>query len=102
MKRDQYKNKSKSQGKEYVENPLDLSEKEVSDLLSKLCVDLGFCLAPAAQKRIMHSPPRNPHSFSEVVMTNEGLEPITNRALYEQVFACVLEAFDRAKINRSA
>jgi len=71
-----------------------LSPQEVYALLSKLCVDLGFCLDGEAQTALTTCPPADVQSFTDAVFAAEGLEPTkADRHLYRQVKAVVAEAF---------
>lgn len=73
-----------------------LSEKEVRDLLSVLCIRLGFCLSPSEQSRLATTPPSDIDRFSEAVFLAEGLDPLTSRSeLYHQVRDLVADAFVR-------
>jgi hypothetical protein len=78
-----------------------LSRREVEVLLSKLCIDLGFCLPPDDQKRLAEQPPVDAHAFTDAVFSAEGLDPTTaDRHLYRQVRDMVLEAFRDSVIAR--
>jgi hypothetical protein len=77
-----------------------LSPHEVHALLSKLCVNLGFCLDGEAQTALTTCPPADVKSFTDAVFVAEGLEPTqADRHLYRQVKAVVAEAF-RTRSNR--
>ena len=78
-----------------------LSAREVQSLLSKLCIDLGFCLPPDAQAHLEQSPPSNVAGFTDEVFTAEGLDPSTaDRHLYRQVKALIADAFRRSEEQR--
>jgi hypothetical protein len=71
-----------------------LSASEVESLLSKLCVDLGFCLPPSAQEQLKENPPTDAKGFTDAVFIAEGLDPFAaNRHLYRQVKSMVADAF---------
>jgi hypothetical protein len=73
-----------------------LSAAEVDHLLSKLCVDLGFCLPPDAVARLQRAPPPDADSFTDAVFFAEGLRPeMTDKGLRKQVRTIVADAFDR-------
>lgn len=99
MLRDTNRKTSKNSGLQFHEHLIILTKQEVESLLSKLCSDLGFCLSPKVQARLINSPPRNPHRFSEVVMLAEGFELGSESGLYEQVFQYVLRAFETSSRN---
>lgn len=69
-----------------------LPPKKVRSILSKLCVELGFCLDPKLNARLIHSPPKSPRRFAEVVMKADGVSPL-NTELYKKVFLRVCEVF---------
>ena len=71
-----------------------LSSTEVTSLLSRLCVDLGFCLPPADCERLRADCPPDVASFTDAVFAAEGLPPETaDRHLYRRVRAEVAAAF---------
>ncbi len=74
-----------------------LSPPQVTALLDKLCVELGFCLPREDYERLEQSPPADIDSFTKAVFLAEGLDPETERLnLYRQVRATVAEAFKKA------
>jgi hypothetical protein len=44
-----------------------LDESEVKSLLSKLCIDLGFCLLPEDENRLIKNPPTSVREFTDQV-----------------------------------
>ena len=75
-----------------------LSPEDVYSLLSKLCIDLGFCLAPDQIARLQHAPPEDPDRFADAVFLAEGLDPSTlDRRLRRQVKSLVAKAYEQAK-----
>jgi hypothetical protein len=71
-----------------------LSEREVQALLSKLCIDLGFCLVPTEQARLASAPPSDIDEFTRAVFIAEDLDPLTAESnLYHQVRELVARAF---------
>ena len=67
----------------------------VKELLGELCVELGFCLHPVAQARIRNSPPRTIDRFTDVVFSEEGMDPsYCPRELRKQVRAIVERYFE--------
>ena len=73
-----------------------LSSHEVDSLLSKLCIDLGFCLPPTSQRDLAHSPPTSVLEFVDAVFRAEELDPDTaDRRLFRQVRDLLQDAFDR-------
>jgi len=84
--------------REYSANQHMLSTQEASALLALLCARLGFCLPPAAEKRLAEHPPADVLEFTAAVFIAEGLEPSTaDRRIYRQVKAAVAEAFRRSE-----
>lgn len=74
-----------------------LSELESRRLLDELCVELGFCLPPESQQRVVESPPADVVSFTDAIFSEEGLDPSTvERRLYRCVREMVAGAFRRA------
>ena len=77
-----------------------LSRAEAERVLSKLCVDLGFCLPPLAQERLARDPPTDVRAFTDAVFSAEGLDPDTaDRHLYRQVRDVVALAFQKNLIG---
>jgi len=55
-------------------------------LLDKLCVDLGFCLAPHEQERLLTLAFDDADALTRAVLTAEGLDPdYCDRRLYTMV-----------------
>jgi hypothetical protein len=80
--------------------PTALDPNEVETLLGKLCVDLGFCLPPDAQDRLIENPPGDTQAFTDAVFVAEGMNPQTaRRELYRQVRDCVAAAFAQAAMR---
>ena len=52
-----------------------MSSQQFEQLLSELCVDLGFCLPPDVQARLMADAPSDPDEFTDAVVRAEGLDP---------------------------
>ena len=74
-----------------------LTPEEVYSLLSKLCIDLGFCLPPDQIARLQNAPPKDPDRFADAVFLAEGLDPNTSdSALRRQVRSLVTGAFKQA------
>lgn len=74
-----------------------LTASEIDNLLTKLCVDLGFCLPPRAISKLKETPPADIDSFTDAVFIAEGFDlRFANRRLYAQVRAIVRDAFARA------
>jgi len=72
-----------------------LAPAEVDALLSKLCVELGFCLPPKECERFRTSPPTDVREFANQVFRAEGLEPErADTQLWRQVRDLVAEAFE--------
>lgn len=79
-----------------------LNEKEVEDLLSRLCVRLGFCLPLDDIVRLRDDPPEEVLAFTNAVFAAEGLDPATaDRHLYRQVRDMIADAFQQAEYDRA-
>ena len=75
-----------------------LNTTEAESLLSKLCVELGFCLPPENENRLIENPPKTIDDFTDAVFRAEGLNPqYAERHLYRQVRDKVAEAFEKQK-----
>jgi hypothetical protein len=71
-----------------------LSELEVQRLLDKLCIDLGFCLPPQEQARLIANPPDDARAFTDAAFSAEGLNPqYADRHTYRAVRDYVADAF---------
>jgi hypothetical protein len=51
----------------------------VATLLYELCVELGFCLPAAAERRLKENPPTDVEEFADVIFLEEGVDPIALR-----------------------
>jgi hypothetical protein len=72
--------------------------REVRRLLSRLCIELGFCLPPGDQARLEGTPPETVEAFASAVVLAEGLDPVTmDSTVYRQVKDMVAEEFRRAE-----
>ncbi len=78
-----------------------LTSSEVDNLLTKLCIDLGFCLPPLAISELQNSPPEDIDSFTDAVFRAEDLDPLAEPRLRAQVRAMVSDAFVRAARTRT-
>jgi hypothetical protein len=61
----------------------------VQRLLDELCAELGFCLSPRAQTRLLRSAPTDPDEFTEAVFAAEGLDSHLFPHLRHQVISLV-------------
>lgn len=52
-----------------------MERRRTAFLLEELCVDLGFCLPPDAQARLIDEPPDGIDEFTDAVIQAEGLDP---------------------------
>jgi len=69
-------------------------ERDVRFLLQRLCVELGFCLPPDTNDRLVANVPTTIDEFTKVVFTEEGLDPMAaDKHLYRQVKEVVAQAF---------
>ena len=77
-----------------------LTASEIDNLLTKLCVELGFCLPPSALLRLQNSPPADIDSFTDALFTAEGLDPqFVSRRLRAEVREMVRAEFARASVQ---
>ena len=77
-----------------------MTASEIDNLLTKLCVELGFCLPPSAVLRLQNSPPADIDSFTDDVFAAEGLDPqFVNRRLRAEVREMIRAEFARASIQ---
>ena len=73
-----------------------LDATEVESLLSKLCVDLGFCLSPEEENQLLKAPPIDVDTFTDTVFLAEGIDPeYADRQLYRRVRAIISQAFQK-------
>ena len=73
-----------------------LDAAEVESLLSKLCIDLGFCLPPEDENRLCAEPPGDVDAFTDAVFLAEGLNPqYADRHLYRRVREVVSGAYEK-------
>ncbi len=72
-------------------------------LLDHLCTELGLCLAPAEQVRLLASPPATVQAFAKAVLVAEGLDPeLADKRLLRRVEELASEHFGRRESARSA
>ena len=73
-----------------------LNAVEVTTLLSKLCIRLGFCLPPDECARLKNAPPDSIDAFTNAVIVAEGLDPENmDLHLHRPVRAEVSEVFHK-------
>jgi hypothetical protein len=73
---------------------LSTSENWLEKLLDEVCVDLGFCLPPWEQTRLLHSPPRSIDAFADAIFVAEGLSPrLADEKLWKKVRDVVSKHF---------
>lgn len=73
-----------------------LTRKETEVVLSRLCIDLGFCLPFDRENEILNNPPDSVDKFAEAVIRAEGLNhEHIERGLYREVRDVIAEAFDK-------
>jgi hypothetical protein len=68
---------------------------EVRNLLSELCVQLGFCLPPLEIERFASAPPEDSDEFTEAVLVAEGYGVAKSDPLFHQARELVAKAFLR-------
>lgn len=75
-----------------------IDHKQVESLLSKLCIEMGFCLPPSEHQRLVDAPPQDVRAFTDAVFVAEGMNPeMADRHLYRQVRDAVAQAFRTAE-----
>jgi hypothetical protein len=84
----------------FEDNPCTLSAQQTRDLLTDLCVRLGYCLSPTDGQTVEANPPTDPLTFAELVMRLEGVGP-ENSDMLAPVLERVLENFQRVADERS-
>jgi hypothetical protein len=57
----------------FVDKPCRLTAGQTEALLDELCMQLGYCLAPADFDALVADPPTDPQTFAELVMKREGV-----------------------------
>ena len=77
--------------------PLALYPARVAALLLELCVDLGFCLPPADQRRLEADPPTDVDMFTDAVFAAERMNPSDRPRLRSQVRERVDKHFGDAR-----
>ena len=70
------------------------STDDLETLLGVLCVELGFCFHGETYDRLVDTPPADAAAFTDAVLIAQGLEPTSNRRLYDQVQFRVAQVFD--------
>jgi hypothetical protein len=77
-----------------------MNRQDVESLLRELCVDLGFCLPPDRNERLVDSPPDDVDAFTDAVFIAEGLDPsLIEKGLRGQVRHRVERAFYTAAMT---
>lgn len=71
-----------------------LSTDDLETLLGVLCAELGFCFQGEAYDRLVDTPPPDAAAFTDAVFQAKGLDPASNRSLYDQVQFRVAQVFD--------
>lgn len=73
---------------------IELREKSRERLLSRLCVELGFCLPPEAHDKLLDDPPSDLDGFVTAVFVGEGLDPeMADLHLKRQVRDMIVAAY---------
>jgi hypothetical protein len=68
-----------------VDEQVDIAA-DLQGLLDELCVRLGFCLPPQAQKRLCQTlPPFDVNEFTDAVFATEGVDPRLYKTLRNKV-----------------
>ena len=77
-----------------MRKPSSMSSNWIEKLLVEVCVDLGFCLPPWEQTKLLHSPPRSVDAFADAIFVAEGLSPrLADTKLWEKVRDVVSKHF---------
>jgi len=75
---------------------MEIPESVVEGLLSRLCVNLGFCLPQKVSNRLVKFPPKTAEGFTKAVIEAEGLDLITmEKHLYKSVLKEVENVFNK-------
>ena len=77
----------------FVDKPCRLTVQQTEALLCELCVQLGYCLAPADFDAVVAEPPTDPQAFAELVMKLEGVG-VDDHELFMSVLELVLRTFE--------
>ncbi len=67
---------------------------DLETLLGVLCLELGFCFHGETYDRLVDAPPADAAAFTNAVFLAEGLDPTSDRRLYDQVHFRVAQVFD--------
>ncbi len=70
------------------------STDDLETLLGVLCAELGFCFHGDTYDRLVDTPPPDAAAFTDAVFRAGGLDPTSNRSLYDQVQFRVAQVFD--------
>jgi hypothetical protein len=70
-----------------------LEPKEVRGLLSRLCIEYGFCLPPIEIEKLAVSPPTDINQFTEAVLVTEGYGFAKSDPLCKKAREVVAQAF---------
>ena len=62
-------------------------------LLYELCVQLGYCLSPDDQTKLVESPPADIDQFTDAVLVAEGFDPAVEKQRRREVRAMVARHF---------
>ena len=68
-----------------IQNPGNEMQRELQALLDELCVDLGFCLPPDDQKRIISVPYYDAEGFTSEVFAAEKINTNSHAGLAQKV-----------------
>jgi hypothetical protein len=80
-------------------DPSEASASTVAWLLCELCVELGFCLPPEAQRRLQSALPAGAEAFADAVLAAEGMDPQTaDPRLRQQVSARIAKHFQETEV----
>jgi hypothetical protein len=60
-------------------------DSDVEQLLTELCIGLGFCLPPAEIRHLCESPPKTVDSFTDAVFDAEGMGDMSYTDLRRRV-----------------
>src|SRR5262245_6080816 len=77
----------------FVDKPCRLTVQQTEALLGELCVQLGYCLAPADFEAVVADPPTDPQAFAELVTRLEGVDPDDDE-LFMAVLELVVRTFE--------
>jgi hypothetical protein len=69
--------------------------RELAFLLDEVCTRLGLCVRPEVRQLLEAAPPADVEAFALAMFRAEGLDPRTDRRLFEQVCVVAARTYDK-------